>query len=52
MAFKPRISVAPDSLLAALPASTKRVITQQLRLAEMLQRHPVVLMSPYVLSIK
>jgi len=52
MAFKPKISITPDSLLWALPASTRRAITQQLRLAEMLQRHPVVLMSPYVLSVK
>jgi protease-4 len=52
MPFKPKITISPDSLIWVLPESTRRLMTQQIRLAELLQHRPVALMSPFVLSVK
>ncbi len=52
MPFTPKITISPDSILRALPASTKQLITQQLQMVQLMQERPVVLMSPYVVKMQ
>jgi ClpP class serine protease len=50
--LKPRIEISPDSILRLIAPSTRNLIGQQLQMAELLQRRPVLLMTPYVITVK
>ena len=52
MAFKPKIQLGLDALFGPLDPTTRRLITNQLRAAQMLQQRPVLLLAPYVVTIK
>jgi hypothetical protein len=50
--LRPRIEVSADSILRALDPATRQVMHQQLQMIELLQKRPVVLISPYVVTVK
>lgn len=50
--FRPKIQLSPDSVLHLLPSGLKHVAVQQLQMLQLLQRHPVILASPYVITVK
>ena len=52
MAFKPKIQISPDSILNAAPPQVRRSIAHELQMLKILQDHPVVLMSPYSVTIR
>jgi protease-4 len=50
--FKPKIEIGVDSLLRAMPPSMRRVVGLQLEMLEQLQRRPVILASPFILTVR
>ncbi|HEX2974240.1 MAG TPA: signal peptide peptidase SppA [Tepidisphaeraceae bacterium] len=52
MPFEPKVSIAPDSLLRALSPHTSGLLMQQMQVLQLLQKRPVMLVSPYVISVK
>jgi protease-4 len=50
--LRPAVSVVPDSLLKLMDRATQRTVGQQLQALQLLQRHPVLLVTPYVVTIK
>jgi protease-4 len=52
--FKPNVSVtvSADSVLRALAPSARALIARHVQAARLLQERPVVLMSPYVVTVK
>ena len=51
-AFKPTIQISPDSMLSAMAPELRHRIARELQMVKILQDHPVVLMSPYEVTIK
>lgn len=52
MPFAPKTSLATDSLLHALSPRTSGVLMQQLQMLQLLQKRPVMLVSPYVITVR
>ena len=52
MPFRPQVKLSSDSLLGVLDRGTKKAISQQLQALQLLQQHPVLLVSPYVISVR
>jgi ClpP class serine protease len=54
MPFRPSVNVtiSPDSVLHALAPSARKLIEQHVHAARLLQDRPVMLMSPYVVTVK
>ncbi len=50
--LKPRVEISPDSILRLISPSTRNLISQQLQMAQLLQRRPILLMTPYVITVK
>ena len=52
--FKPNVNVtiSPDSVLRALAPSARKLIARHVQAALLLQDRPVMLMSPYVVTVK
>jgi protease IV len=50
--FRPQVSVGPDSILRALSPSTSRQLRQQIQILRLLQDRPVMLVSPYIITIR
>ena len=50
--LQPQMQIAPDSLLRLLPASARALVAQQIKMAELMESRPVILMSPYVMSVR
>jgi protease-4 len=50
--LRPGITLSPDSALLALPPSARRLISQQLQMARLLQARPVVLISPFIVQVR
>ena len=50
--FQPKIEIAPDSILRAVDPATRQALGQELQMIELLQKRPVVLLSPYVVTTK
>jgi protease IV len=50
--FTPEIKISEDSILRALSPNARRTIGQQLQFMQLLQDRPVVLVSPYVVTVK
>ena len=48
--LSPKIELSITSALNFLPAAERRMITEQLQMAELLQKRPVILMSPIVVT--
>ncbi|HYE21272.1 MAG TPA: signal peptide peptidase SppA [Tepidisphaeraceae bacterium] len=50
--IRPTIKIGSDSPLALLPAPVRAKLQQQIRLVQMMDRRPVLLVSPYTISVK
>jgi protease-4 len=50
--FKPEIKISEDSILRTLPPTMRRAVGQQIQFLQLLQDRPVVLVSPYVLTVR
>jgi protease-4 len=50
--IRPKIEISADSILRGIDVNTRQLIGQQLRMIELLQKRPVVLISPYVVTVK
>jgi protease-4 len=48
----PRITINADSVLHLLPAAQRKMLIQQVQMAQILEGRPVMLMSPYVITVK
>jgi len=51
-AFQPKIELSPDSIVNVLPASARQALVRQLQMINLIEAHPVVLVSPYVVTWK
>lgn len=51
-AFKPKVQLSSDSILKALPAATRKVLAQQLQTLQLLQERPVILASPFIVTVR
>ncbi|MGE5607862.1 MAG: signal peptide peptidase SppA [Bacillota bacterium] len=52
MPFVPKTSIAADSLLNVLSPRTSGLLMQQVRILQLLQKRPVMLVSPYVITVR
>jgi protease-4 len=52
MPYRPRIELSVDSPLKLMPASARKLILQQLQVIQLLDKRPVMLVSPYVITVK
>jgi protease-4 len=52
MPFRPTVTIASDSILHALAPAQRKLVMQQLQSLQLLQDRPVMLMSPYVITVK
>lgn len=50
--MRPRVQVAEDSILRALSPKLRQMLGQQLQAIQLLQQKPVILVTPYVISVK
>lgn len=50
--FKPAVTFNVDSLLTLLPGNTRATIGRQVQMMQILDKHPVMLMSPWVITFK
>ncbi len=51
-ALRPTVRIGEDSVLRALDPVTRRTLSQQLQMIQLLQDRPVVLISPYVVTVR
>jgi protease-4 len=51
-AFQPKIELKADAILGAVSPSLRKAMARELRILQILQERPVVLMSPYNVTIK
>lgn len=54
MHFRPQMTlqVSADSVLRLLPSDTRKMLGQQLQFMTMLEQRPILLVSPYVITVK
>ena len=52
MPFRPQTGLEMTTMLRTLSPSAAKLLTQQLQVLELFQRRPVVLVSPFVISVK
>jgi protease IV len=50
--FKPTVKISEDSILRTLSPKMRRAVGQQVQFMQLLQDRPVVLVSPYVISVR
>ncbi len=51
-AFKPTIQISPDSVLNAVAPAMRKSLGRELQMLQILQQRPVVLMTPYSVTIR
>jgi protease IV len=51
-AIRPTITLSPDSVLHLLDRGARRSLGQHLHALQLLQRHPVLLVTPYVVTVR
>jgi protease-4 len=49
---QPQVNVGLDPMLAALPSSARKLIGQQIRVMQIMEKRPVMLVAPYVITVK
>jgi protease-4 len=49
---QPRVTIGLDPVLHALPPSARKLISQQLQLMHLMEKRPVLLVAPYVITVK
>jgi protease-4 len=52
MPFRPQVNLGEANLLNVLSPSTARLLKQQIQYIQLIQQRPVILVSPYVITIK
>jgi ClpP class serine protease len=52
MPYRPNIRVSIDSPLNYMPASARRLLGQQLQIIQLLDKRPIMLVSPYSITVK
>lgn len=52
MPFRPNITIGPESILRSVSPATAKTLRQQLQVLQLLQNRPVMLVSPYVITVK
>jgi hypothetical protein len=52
MPFRPKVAMGGLDLLDRTSPSTARLIKQQMTMLKLLQQRPVILVSPYVITLK
>ncbi len=50
--FQPKLQVSADSILNVLPPAAREILVRQLQTFRLIEAHPVVLVSPYVVTWK
>ncbi len=50
--FKAKFELSVDSPLKAMPASVRRLFMQQVQMIQLLDKRPVMLVSPYTVTLK
>jgi protease-4 len=50
--FKAKFELSVDSPLKAMPASVRRLFMQQVQMIQLLDKRPVMLVSPYIINLK
>ncbi len=50
--LRPTLTISPDSALHALPASARQQVSQQIQMMRLMEKRPVLLVSPYVVTVK
>jgi protease-4 len=52
MPYRPTIKISTDSPLNVMPASMRKLFVQQLQMIQLMDKRPVMLVSPYVITVK
>ena len=52
MPLRPQVKLSPESLVGVLDRVTRKALGQQIQALQLLQRHPVLLVSPYTITIR
>ena len=52
MPFRPEMQIGETNLLSVLSPSAGRLVKQQIQYIQLLQQRPVILVSPFVITIK
>jgi protease-4 len=50
--FQPKVTISPESVVRILPRPARRMLEQQLESFQLLQEHPVLLVSPVMVQIR
>jgi ClpP class serine protease len=50
--FTPKVTISPESVVRVLPRTTRKMLEQQLQSFQLLQEHPVLLVSPVMVQIR
>jgi hypothetical protein len=50
--IRPKVTIKSDSLLNLLPPSARRILSQQVQTLQLLESRPVILVSPYTITIR
>jgi protease-4 len=49
--IQPHVNVGLDPMLQMLPTSARKLISQQIRVMQMMEKRPVMLVAPYVITV-
>jgi protease IV len=49
---RPQVTINADSMLHILPPSMRRMLGQQVMIMEMMEQRPVMLISPYIITVR
>ena len=52
LAAKVTVNISADSILRMMPAPARRLLGQHIQMMQLMEKHPVVLMSPFVVTVK
>lgn len=52
MPFHTKMTIAPDSILRTMPSSLRCLAARQMQMIQLLQNRPVMLVTPYLLTVK
>ena len=52
MPIRPKVTVKSDSMLNLLPSSARKILSQQVQMLQLLENRPVILVSPYTITIR
>ena len=50
--IRPKVTLSSDSILHLLPRDARKVLVQQVQMMQILESRPVMLMMPYVISVR